>query len=433
MGGFALLVRYLSWWSAGALCIAAFLFNRFFLIKITGKRLMREEDKKRGYPAGIYFYPLILLALFVLFPKHPQIVCAAWGLMAFGDGGAALFGTLTGYLSLPWNPDKSWEGLIAFLLMGTSGSAFLFWWVNRGHGKPVSVLRITAICGIAALICAFIETIPSGINDNLSVPFLGALTVYSLLKINLSAMTKFPPNSCLPAFIVNILAAGTAFLFGTVGLSGALSGFFIGVFIYIFAGWKGYTVIILFFVLASGATKLGYSRKEKAGLAQEEEGKRSWQNALANCGAGIFIAPLIAFTPGALALKFSAAYTAVFATASFDTVSSEIGQLWGKTTYLVPSFRRVPRGTEGAVSVEGTLAGLGSAVVIAGAGFFTGMFGYTGTLFVIAGAFIGTTFESITASGTEDPEEINNEFLNFLNTVVGAFSTFLLMNIWELL
>ena len=33
-----------------------------------------------------------------------------------------------------------------------------------------------------------------------------------------------------------------------------------------------------------------------------------------------------------------------------DTVSSEVGKAYGKTTYLVTTFERVPRGTEGAVS-----------------------------------------------------------------------------------
>jgi uncharacterized membrane protein len=40
-------------------------------------------------------------------------------------------------------------------------------------------------------------------------------------------------------------------------------------------------------------------------------------------------------------------------------------QAYGKTTYLITSLQLVPRGTEGAVSLEGTLAGLGAAAVYA--------------------------------------------------------------------
>ena len=47
-------------------------------------------------------------------------------------------------------------------------------------------------------------------------------------------------------------------------------------------------------------------------------------------------------------------------------------QAYGKTTYLITTLRRVPRGTEGAVSLEGTAGGvaaaLGFATVAAAAG-----------------------------------------------------------------
>lgn len=40
-------------------------------------------------------------------------------------------------------------------------------------------------------------------------------------------------------------------------------------------------------------------------------------------------------------------------------------QAYGQTTYLITTLRRVPRGTEGAVSTEGTLAGAGAALAFA--------------------------------------------------------------------
>src|ERR1051326_5402891 len=55
---------------------------------------------------------------------------------------------------------------------------------------------------------------------------------------------------------------------------------------------------------------------------------------------------------------------ASLATAAADTAGSEIGQLLGRTTFLPLSFRRVERGTEGAISLEGTLAGIVAAVAV---------------------------------------------------------------------
>ena len=41
-------------------------------------------------------------------------------------------------------------------------------------------------------------------------------------------------------------------------------------------------------------------------------------------------------------------------------------QAYGQTTYLITTMQRVPRGTEGAVSAEGTAAGAAAAVLFAG-------------------------------------------------------------------
>lgn len=50
-------------------------------------------------------------------------------------------------------------------------------------------------------------------------------------------------------------------------------------------------------------------------------------------------------------------------------------QAYGRTTYLITTLQLVPRGTEGAVSLEGTLAGLGAAAVYAGIALALGQVG----------------------------------------------------------
>lgn len=42
------------------------------------------------------------------------------------------------------------------------------------------------------------------------------------------------------------------------------------------------------------------------------------------------------------------------------------------TRYLVTTFKVVPRGTEGAVSVEGTLAGIFASILLASVGCYMG-------------------------------------------------------------
>ena len=68
-------------------------------------------------------------------------------------------------------------------------------------------------------------------------------------------------------------------------------------------------------------------------------------------------------------------FVASFCSKLSDTVSSEVGKAYGQTTYLVTTFQRVPRGTEGAVSLEGTAAGVAAAFLFAGVAVATGQVG----------------------------------------------------------
>lgn len=64
---------------------------------------------------------------------------------------------------------------------------------------------------------------------------------------------------------------------------------------------------------------------------------------------------------------------ASLATKLSDTFASEIGKAYGMRCFLITSLRPVPRGTEGAVSVEGTLAGVGGSLLIAAYGVAMGL------------------------------------------------------------
>ena len=60
---------------------------------------------------------------------------------------------------------------------------------------------------------------------------------------------------------------------------------------------------------------------------------------------------------------FKVGFAASFAAKLADTFGSEIGKRFGKDTYLITSFEKVDRGTEGGVSLEGTLASFFGSIV----------------------------------------------------------------------
>lgn len=234
-------------------------------------------------------------------------------------------------------------------------------------------------------------------------------------------------ESWLLAAAVNLTLGTVAWRLGAVSRSGYLGGTVVGTLILAMGGWGAYLSLCTFFALGSGATRWGYRYKEQRGLAQDDGGRRGARHALANCGTGLGLAFLLPFVPGSWA---AIGLVAAFATAASDTLSSEIGQLYGRRAYLPTSFRRVEPGTEGAVSIEGTLAGIVGSAVLALVGWAAGMYPIAAVVIVVGAAFVGSWVESLVGATWGGDARIGNETMNFLNTVVGAATAILLALAW---
>jgi dolichol kinase len=109
VGFLALLLRWLSWGQALAMAALAVVFNLTLLPRLAGPSIYRSSDRHRGAMTGIVLYPVAVLVLLAVFPGRPDLVAAAWGILAFGDGFATLIGR-RGATRLPWNREKSVEG-----------------------------------------------------------------------------------------------------------------------------------------------------------------------------------------------------------------------------------------------------------------------------------------------------------------------------------
>ncbi|MGH9796636.1 MAG: DUF92 domain-containing protein, partial [Candidatus Polarisedimenticolia bacterium] len=350
----------------------------------------------------------------VLFHDRMEVAAAAWGILAGGDGAAGLIGTRFGRRRLPWNPVKTAAGSAGFL-----AGALLYGWpllVWMGL-SPVRALLMTLP---ACLFAAFIESLPWRLDDNLTVPILAALFLNGLLQVDSSWLTDASgplPGLAARAAAVNLLLAVLFHRLRLVTRSGTIAGFLIGTLTFTFAAWQGFLVLLAFFVLGTAATRLGRRRKARAGTAHET---RSARHALANCGVSVYLAFLAAATgePAGWLLAFVCAY----ATAAFDTVSSEIGQAYGGRPFLITTFRRVPAGTNGAVSVVGTLAGLTGALLIGGLACALGLLEIGRLWIALAAAFVGSTADSYLGATLEARGLMDNEAVNFSNTLVGALT-----------
>lgn len=215
----------------------------------------------------------------------------------------------------------------------------------------------------------------------------------------------------------NLLLAVYAWRRGLVSRSGFIGGAILGSWILIFGGGGAYLLLCAFFGLGTAATRLGYRRKAEKGLAQEEEGRRGVRHVLANCGVGLL---LVLLFPSRFSFALGAAYVAAFATATADTLGSEIGQLWGRRTYDPLRLRRVGRGSEGAVSLEGSLAGALGAGILAVLGSILQFYPFSALWIPLLAGVLGSGLESLLGSSQWIRGRLDNEALNFSNTVVGA-------------
>ncbi len=217
------------------------------------------------------------------------------------------------------------------------------------------------------------------------------------------------------ASLVTGTFAGLAYLLGMVSRGGALGGFVVGALIYTCLGPQGFAVLALFVVGGSVLTQLGYRSKHGLGIAQSRGGRRGARNALANCGVAATCALLAALIPSEV---FTVAFVASLGAAFADTAESEMGQLARRAPRLITTLRKVPPGTDGAVSAPGTLAGLTAAGLTALLGLALGLVPGSGVALIVAGAaFFGTVVDSLL--GALAPR-IGNEITNVLCTLVAA-------------
>jgi uncharacterized protein (TIGR00297 family) len=422
-GGFAFLLRDLPWLGALALAASAFLHNWLLLTHYGGRRLWRDSEQAKGYPLGILLYPIAVLALVLVFPGEDRWMAAAvWGLLAFGDGMAALVGQGVGGPRLPWNDGKSWAGLVAFVFFGALGAGVLAAWTL---GLPVGMaLSSKLLCMTlpAATLAGLAETMPTTLDDNVTVPLVGATALVLLAPAEWSRLLLDPdlPQRALRGLVVNGAIATAAFLARFLDLAGAASAVVIGTAITAGLGLAGLALMVVFFVIGSTATRMGHRVKAARGIAQAGGGARGWRNAWANGGVAALLALLAAVAPESLRGIFVLAYAASVATAAADTCSSEIGKAYGRRTVVIMTLRPAAPGTEGAVSLEGTLGGLAGGFLVAAVGAMAGLYSWSGAAVVGVAGLLGSLAESVVGTVAERRGWLNNDQLNALNTALGA-------------
>ncbi len=240
------------------------------------------------------------------------------------------------------------------------------------------------------------------------------------------------------------VTAGLAYRAGALARGGALGAVLVGGLTFAGGGLAAALLLIAFFATSSGLSRLGGWRKQRLGEAFSQRPQRNLAQVLANGGVAAGLALLHGLRPEA---RWLAGLTGALAAAAADTWATEVGMLFGRWPRLVTTGRQVPPGTSGGVTLEGTLASLAGAALLAGLG---GALLGDGALAVgawaggVAGALVdsllGATLQAVyrcPACGQETEQHplhrcgetthpargwcwMNNDTVNLLATVTGA-------------
>jgi len=234
------------------------------------------------------------------------------------------------------------------------------------------------------------------------------------------------PN--LQYVLLLVILAGT--MIGSVAakkltVAAAITGGALGLLIYAGAGFTGITLVAAFFLLGTLATgwKKGY--KESTGLSERNGSRRNAGQVMANAGVAA-ICGLLCYFFQQYVFVFRLMMAASLSSAMADTLSSELGNVYGKRFYNILTLQKDTRGLNGVVSLEGTAIGVVGSVVIAlvyalGFGFSRNTF----FIILIAG-LAGNLSDSVLGASLERKAYLNNDAVNFFNTAIAALTALVL-------
>jgi uncharacterized protein (TIGR00297 family) len=243
-----------------------------------------------------------------------------------------------------------------------------------------------------------------------------------------------------PVFVLEVFVLCAAFALGVRKLRAATVGgaAFGGMICLLITFWTGIRTIsvvrsglaplVLLFLLTFLATRAGRQRKTRAGLAEKRQG-RSAAQIIANLSvAGIFASLRAAWLVngetslplGSAILIMKAGCVAALVEATADTVSSEIGQAFGGNPLLIAGLRRVEPGTDGAVTLLGSCAGIAAGTLVAIAGGWAIHLSLGAVLTALGAGICGLFFDSFLGATVERRGWIGNDLVNFSSTLFAA-------------
>lgn len=224
------------------------------------------------------------------------------------------------------------------------------------------------------------------------------------------------PERLALAAVVTLCFALLARAVRGVSRSGAFAGGGACFALFAGAGPGAFATLGALFAATWVSTRAGYRRKQELGLAERREGRNAGQ-VLANLAVAAAGALVFGATGNVACLV---AVAAALAEAATDTVASEVGQAQRRDAWMITTGVRVSAGTDGGITLFGTVAGLAAGLAIAVVAAACGGVTRQRMWIPVVAGFVGMLADSAMGATIQRRGWISNQGVNFVATLIAA-------------
>jgi len=281
-------------------------------------------------------------------------------------------------------------------------------WAAPFELEPERILFLATLAGLSG---AFLHT--AATKRDFAVPF-GSCMVMWLFSFDYA----LPSLERMVAIYIFALALGLlAYKVKAADPEAVLSEVIICLLVIFFAGIFWFLLLLSFYLLGSGFTRYKYSRKLELRIAQSKGGVRGYKNVYSNSLVPLAMAVLYGIYESDF---FFFAFVGAVATATGDTLASEIGETSRSKPWMITTLKKVDPGVDGGVTLLGEAASLFGSAFTGLLVMVTNMAGYQGLVIASIGGFLGTNFDSLLGATLQSRGFLSNNGVNLVATFFGA-------------
>jgi uncharacterized protein (TIGR00297 family) len=383
--------------------------------------LARESDLRSGklnsyIQLFVTLSILLLIGKMVNFEKFPLfIIGAAFAITTFGDGIADFINIYDKLKNISLSDVKiySARSSIIFIIAGSISAFLIAVWISS-FNTPIPYSMIFFLVMLGSITGALLESLTET-EDNILIPFGSAMTMWLFYNLSYYVETSY----LIQVLVFALLFGYLAYRARVADISAMLSATLLGVVIIISGGFWWFFILLVFYLLGSFFTRYKYQYKLSRGVAEAKKGARGYKNVFSNSLAALALALAYSVFPSSDKLLLYA-YLGSVATATGDTLASEIGGTYKGEPRMITTLKKVKPGTDGGVSVLGELAAIFGSAVIAIIAYFSIQNDFILIIAVIAGGFIGTNIDSFLGATLQQKGYLSNNGVNLFATISGA-------------